>query len=570
MPFDGIVTRAVTEELKNNILPGKITKIYQPTATELVLTVRSQGENHSLLLSIHPTYARFHVTADDYKNPTEPPMFCMLLRKHLSGAIIESVEQFGMERIVTFTVKTRNEIGDIAYKTLVIELMGKHSNVMLVDQEKGHIIDSLKHVPIAQNRYRTILPGHDYKLPPSQGKLNPLEIDGQELIKKLDFNAGKIENQIVQTLLGVSPLVAKEIAYRANLGSAAMYGEKFMELQKLIRANTYTPVIYQGKKEDFHVLPITLLQNEQQPFSSTNMMLDQFYSGKAERDRVKQQAKDLYRFIKKEKDKNERKLKKHKKTVKKAEGAEKFQRLGELLIANMHTVKLGDATAEVIDYYDPEQNSITIELNPNKTPSENAQGFFKTYQKLKTSKQMVEKEIAKTNEEITYLDQLLQQIDVAREADIEEIRDELRDEGYLKKQRHRKKQKKQTKPNPEQYLASDGTLILVGKNNKQNEYVTMKIAHRDDIWLHTKDIPGSHVIIRDREPSEDTLLEAATLAAYFSKSQQSSSVPVDYTKIRHVKKPNGAKPGYVTYDNQKTVFVTPNKQTVDKLRNKNG
>ncbi|MGY0692329.1 Rqc2 family fibronectin-binding protein [Virgibacillus sp. FSP13] len=570
MPFDGIVTRAVTEELKNNIIPGKITKIYQPTATELVLTVRSQGENHSLLLSIHPTYARFHITADDYKNPTEPPMFCMLLRKHLSGAIIESVEQYGMERIVTFTIKTRNEIGDIAYKTLVIELMGKHSNVMLVDQEKGHIIDSLKHVPLAQNRYRTILPGHDYKLPPSQNKLNPLEIDGQELIKKLDFNAGKIENQIVQTLVGVSPLVAKEIVYRANLGSEASYGDKFMDLQKLIKTNTYTSVIYQGKKEDYHVLPITQLQNEQQPFSSTNMMLDQFYSGKAERDRVKQQAKDLYRFIKNEKDKNERKLKKHQKTVKKAEGAEKFQRLGELLTANMHTVKLGDTIAEVIDYYDPEQKNITIELNPNKTPSENAQGFFKTYQKLKTSKQMVEKEIAKTNEEITYLDQLLQQIDVAREADIEEIRDELRDEGYLKKQRHRKKQKKQIKPNPEQYLATDGTLILVGKNNKQNEYVTTKIAHRDDIWLHTKDIPGSHVIIRDREPSEDTLLEAATLAAYFSKSQQSSSVPVDYTKIRHVKKPNGAKPGYVTYDNQKTVFVTPDKQTVDKLQNKNG
>ncbi|WP_099158034.1 Rqc2 family fibronectin-binding protein [Virgibacillus ndiopensis] len=568
MPFDGIVTRAVTEELNAKIIPGKIAKIYQPTQTELVFTIRSQGKNHTLLLSIHPTYARLHLTDDDYKNPTEPPMFCMLLRKHLSGAIIESIDQYGMERIVTFTIKTRNEIGDIAFKSLVVELMGKHSNVMLLDQEKGHIIDSLKHVSMAQNRYRTILPGVEYILPPGQEKLNLLKIDGETFIKKLDFNTGKIENQIVQTLVGISPLVAKEIVYRANLGSAQTFMEKFTELQQLIKNHTYTPTIYRGKKEDFHVLPISSFEGEQEFLLSTNDMLEQFYSGKAERDRVKQQAKDLYRFIKNEKDKNERKMKKHLKTIKKAEGAEKYQRLGELLTANMHLVKHGDAAVNVIDYYDPEQSEITIELNPNKTPSENAQGFFKTYQKLKTSKRMVEKEIEKTNEEIDYLDQLLQQIDVASVDDIEEIREELREEGYLKKQTIQKKKSKPNKPIPEQYTATDGTLILVGKNNKQNEYLTTKLGHRDDIWMHTKDIPGSHVVIRNRVPSEETLLEAAELAAFFSKSQQSSSVPVDYTTIRHVKKPNGAKPGYVIYDNQKTLFVTPSKATVDKLRKK--
>ncbi|GGB29656.1 DUF814 domain-containing protein [Virgibacillus dakarensis] len=568
MPFDGIVTRAVTDELNAKIIPGKITKIYQPTMTELVLTVRSQGINHTLLLSIHPTYARFHLTDDDYKNPKEPPMFCMLLRKHLSGATIEAINQYGMERIVTFTIKTRNEIGDLTRKSLVIELMGKHSNVMLVDKEKGHIIDSLKHVSAAQNRYRTILPGQTYKLPPEQNKANPLEIDGENFIKKLDFNTGKLEKQIVQTLVGFSPLIASEIVHQARLGSAKIYKEKFIAIQELLKTNNYTPAIYQGKKEDFHVLPITSFQGKEELFSTTNSMLDTFFSGKAERDRVKQQAKDLYRFIKNEKDKNERKLKKHAKTMKKAEGAEKFQRLGELLTANMHMVKPGDASVSVIDYYDPEQNSLIIDLNPNKTPSENAQSFFKTYQKLKTSKRMVEKEMVKTNEEIAYLDQLLQQLDTAREADIEEIRDELRDEGYLKKQRQQRKQKKQGKPQPEEYVSSDGTEILVGKNNKQNEYVTTRVAHRDDIWLHTKDIPGSHVIIRSRTPSEETLLEAAQIAAYFSKSQQSSSVPVDYTTIRHVKKPNGAKPGYVTYDNQKTLFVTPDKAIVEKLRKK--
>ncbi|WP_042223823.1 Rqc2 family fibronectin-binding protein [Oceanobacillus manasiensis] len=567
MPFDGIVTRAVTEELKQQLLPGKITKIYQPTLTEIVFTIRSHGSNHTLLFSIHPTYARFHLTNDSYQNPAEAPMFCMVLRKHLSGAIIEEISQHGMERIVEFSIKTRNEIGDITHKTLIMELMGKHSNVMLVDKEKGHIVDSLKHVSMAQNRHRTILPGNEYQLPPLQDKWDPLQINGEEFIKKIDFNAGKVDQQIVNTLTGFSPFIAKELVNRTHLGSATTYVEKFTELQTQMIENQYEPAIYRDKKEDFHVIPLTNYSGEKKTYATTNEMLDTFYSGKAERDRVKQQAKDLYRFIKNEKDKNIRKLKKHNQTIKKAEGAEKFQKLGELLTAHIHIVRPGADSVEVTDYYDPEGGTLTIELNQNKTASDNAQGYYKTYQKLKKSKQVIEKEILKTNEEIAYFDQLLQQLDVAATEDIEEIREELQEEGYLRKQAKKKKQKtKQSKPVPEAYTSSDGTAILVGKNNKQNEYVTMKLARRDDIWLHTKDIPGSHVIIRDSEPSEETLSEAAQIAAYFSKSQQSSSVPVDYTLIRHVKKPNGAKPGYVTYDNQKTLYVTPDANIVEKLK----
>ena len=567
MPFDGIVTRALVNEWNEQIIPGKINKIYQPTDTEIVFTIRSNGKNQTLLFSIHPMYARIHITNDSYTNPKEAPMFCMILRKYLSGAIIESIEQLGLERIITFTFKTRNEIGDVTQKSLVIELMGKHSNLMLINQEKGHIIDSLKHVSVAQNRHRTILPGHEYILPPHQDKLELLKIDGKEFIKKIDFNQGKMENQIVQTLSGVSPLIAREIVGRAKLGSEQTYMKVFTDIQNAIQTNNYQPAIYRDNKEDFHVLSLETVNGEKDQFSTTNKMLDVFYSGKAERDRVKQRAKDLYRFIKNEKNKNERKMKKHQQTIKKAGKADKYQRLGELLTANMHLVRKGDESVTVIDYYDPGQSELTIELNPNKTPSENTQALFKTYQKLKTSKQVVEKEIKKTNDEINYLEQLIQQIDVAGVEDIEEIRDELRDEGYLKKQRRNKKKKnKPAMPKPENYKASDGTTILVGKNNKQNEYLTTKLAHRDDVWLHTLDIPGSHVVIRDKNPSEDTLTEAATLAAYFSKSQQSSSVPVDYTTVRHVKKPNGAKPGFVTYDNQKTLFVTPSKDLVDKLK----
>ncbi|MBS3680109.1 NFACT family protein [Ornithinibacillus massiliensis] len=566
MPFDGIVTRAVTKELSDTLVPGKITKIYQPTDTEIIMTIRSQGKNHVLLLSIHPTYSRVHLTKDSFHNPADAPMFCMVLRKHLSGAILEAIEQDGMERIVTFSIKTRNEIGDISYKKLVIELMGKHSNLMLVDNEKGHIIDSLKHITMAQNRYRTVLPGSVYVLPPQQDKLNPLEVDGETFIRKLDFNAGKLDSQIVRLFVGFSPFIAKELLNRASLGTNEKFMEEFLKLQEQIADNRYQPVIYRGSKEEFHVIEMNDFQGDKEYFSTTNQMLDTFYSGKAERDRVKQQAKDLYRFIQNERDKNERKLKKHARTLKKAESADKYQKLGELLTANMHVVKQGDTSVTVIDYYDPEQAEVTIDLNPNKTPSENAQGYFKTYQKLKTSKVKVEEEMVKTKEEISYFDQLLQQIDVAGVEDIEEIREELREEGYLKKQKIGKRKNKQTTPKPEEYIASDGTTILVGKNNKQNEYLTMKLAHRDEIWLHTKDIPGSHVVIRAKEPSDETITEAAQLAAYYSKSQNSSSVPVDFTKVRHVKKPNGSKPGFVIYDNQRTIYVTPDKSVVDKLK----
>lgn len=569
MPFDGIVTHAVTEELKKELVPGKITKIYQPTSTEIVFTIRSQGTNHTLVLSIHPTYTRFHLTNDHYVNPQEAPMFCMVLRKYLSGAQLESIEQFSMERIVSFTVKSRNEIGDISTKTLTIELMGKHSNILLIDQEKGTIIDSLKHITMSQNRHRTIMPGHPYKLPPMQDKLDILTADENDFIKKLDFNSGKMEMQIVHALTGFSPFIAKEIERRANLGSEQRYMEIYKEFQANVINHQYEPAIYLGTKEDFHVLPLSITNTEKHSFHSVSEMLDHFFSGKAERDRVKQQAKDLYRFIKNERDKNQRKIKKHQQTIKKAEKADLYQKSGELLTAHLHLVSNGDTSVTVQDYYDPEQNDLIIELDPHKTPSENAQSYFKTYQKLKKSKEVIEKEMLKTESEINYLEQLLQQIDVAGLEDIEEIREELREEGYLKKQsKSKKKKNKSKKPEPESFVSSDGTSIIVGKNNKQNEYVTMKLAHRDDIWLHTKDIPGSHVLIRAKEPTEETIMEAAQLAAYFSKSQQSSSVPVDYTKIRYVKKPNGAKPGYVIYENQKTVFVTPSKQLVEKLKEK--
>lgn len=565
MPFDGIVTRAVTKEIEEKLLQGRVTKIYQPSPTELMFTVRNQRKNHTLLLSIHPTYARFHLTTGTFQNPKEPPMFCMLLRKHLVGGFIESIKQDGLERIVEFEIRTVDEIGDSATKYLILEVMGRHSNIILLNEHKEHIIDSLKHVPPLQNRYRTILPGHLYVTSPTQNKSDPLTVSGDDFIKKIDFNAGQLDMQMVHEFTGMSPFMTKEIVKRAKLGSPEAYKNVFLDIRDQIINNQYEPAIYYDKKEAFHVLPVTYLTGEQVTFDSTSDMLDYFFTGKAERDRVKQQARDLNRLLKNELQKNERKLKIHRRTIKKAKQAEKYQRQGELLTAHLHLVQQGDDYVAVVDYYDPNQSEVTIPLQTDKTPSENAQAFFTRYRKLKAAKKNVRKEILKSKREIIYLEQLIQQLEVAREVDIQEIRDELREEGYLKKQRKSKKNKPK-KPLPEAYVATDGTTIYVGRNNKQNDYLTHRLAHRNDIWLHTKDIPGSHVVIRDHEPSEATILEAAQLAAFYSKAQQSASVPVDYTRIKHVNKPTGAKPGYVNYEQQKTVFVTPEKSIVDALR----
>ncbi|SDX32985.1 Rqc2 family fibronectin-binding protein [Salimicrobium album] len=567
MAFDGIVTRATVHELNETLQTGRITKIYQPTETELVFQVRKDRTNHSLLVSAHSVYSRFHLTEDSYHNPKQPPMFCMLLRKHLVGGFLERVEQIENERIVHMQIRTKNEIGDETLKTVIIEIMGKHSNVMLVDREGGHILDSIKHLPPAQNTYRTIMPGQPYIAPPGQGKISPLNLDGEDIVRKLDFNSGKMDRQLLNIVMGFSPVITKEVVYRAGLGNVSGFSEAYDSLKELITSHSYTPAVYDGEKETFHVLPLEHLNAERTVYTSVSKMLDAYYSGKAERDRVKQQAGDLHRFLKNEIDKNHRKIKKHEETLKKSEASEDYQKLGELLTAHMHMVKNGDAEVTVTDYYKEDQPDLVIDLNPNKTASQNAQNFFQTYQKLKNSKIYVEKEIRKTEGEIEYLERLLQQVEAARTQDVEEIREELRDEGYMKKRVNTGKRKnKKQKPSPEKYTASDGTELYVGRNNLQNEYVTSKLANKEDIWLHAKDIPGSHVVIKDNDPTEETLTEAAQLAAYFSKYSASSSVPVDYTKIKYVKKPSGAKPGFVTYDRQKTLFVTPEEKSIRQLR----
>lgn len=568
MSFDGLFTKAMVEELSQLLKGGRISKIHQPYKNEVIITIRAGGVNHKLLLSAHPSYARAQLTTEVYANPSEPPMFCMLLRKHIEGHILENLYQIDNDRIIIFEIKGRNEIGDITCKQLIIEIMGRHSNIVLVDKVRNLILDSIKHISFAVNSHRAILPGQPYICPPAQDKQNPFFASEEDVVRKLDFNAGKLDKQLVEHFAGISPLFAKEVLVSAGLANHTTVPAAFTRLIARIEEDKLSPAIMTtSDKEIFYLFPLEHVKGEVKLFSSLSEMLDRFYFGKAERDRVKQQGHDIERLMMNEKEKNEKKIEKLEATLKEAEEAEQFQRYGELLTANLYAVKKGMKEIEVLDYYDESGRTVIIPLDPRKTPAENAQKYFSKYQKAKNAISIVSEQIAHAKEEVLYFDSLLQQVSSASPKDLQEIREELIEGGYLRERHKRNNRNKQpTKPVLDQFQSSDHTDILVGKNNKQNDYLTHKLAARDEIWLHTKDIPGSHVVIRSKQPSDQTIKEAAMLAAYFSKARNSSSVPVDYTKVRHVKKPNGAKPGFVIYEQQQTVYVTPDEELVLKLK----
>lgn len=568
MAFDGTVLKAVISELSEKLISGRITKIYQPYKTELMFSVRAHGENHQLLISANPSFARMHLTKEKPENPTSPPMFCMLLRKHLEGGIIESIEQLELERIVSMTIKGRNELGDITIKQLKIEIMGRHSNIVLLDDQE-QILDSIKHLPPSVNSYRTILPGHIYKLPPKQDKRNPLNVDLPMFTESIQWSDIELDKQLVQQFSGLSPQITKEITFRADENSKDAVGKAFIEVMNQLRKKNFCPQIKKTKdKQYFSVIELTHLKGEQKDYNSVSDMLFDYYYRKAERDRVHQQANDLEQFLKNVYEKNKNKLKKLKKTLIQAKDCDQYKKSGELLTAYLYQIKKGDNEVEVVDFYDEEGKTVAIKLDPQKSPSANAQNYFKKYSKAKNSISIVVEQIEKTEQEIQYFEQLIQQMDSASPKDISEIREELIEEGYIRNRQKKKlKKKKNELPQLERYTSTTGIEILVGKNNIQNEYLTTRLARRDETWLHTKDIPGSHVVIRSTNFDDETLRQAATIAAFYSKAKLSGSVPVDYTLIRHVKKPSGARPGFVIYDNQTTIFVTPDETLVRKLRN---
>ncbi|MEK5169861.1 MULTISPECIES: Rqc2 family fibronectin-binding protein [Staphylococcus] len=563
MAYDGLFTKKMVESLQS-LVSGRIHKINQPENDTIIMVVRQNRKNHQLLLSIHPSFSRLQITDKKYDNPFNPPMFARVFRKHLEGGFIENIRQIGNDRRVEIDIKSKDEIGDTLHRTIILEIMGKHSNLILVDENRK-IIEGFKHLTPNTNQYRTVMPGFEYEAPPSQNKLNPYEISGQEALKYIDFNSGKISKQLLNSFEGFSPLITNEIVSRRQFMTQDTLPEAYDEVMAETQLSP-TPVFHKNHetgKEDFYFMKLNQFYDDVVEYDSLNDLLDRYYDARGERERVKQRANDLVRFVQQQLQKQQNKLSKLIDEYESAKDKETQQLYGELITANIYRIKQGDESVTALNYYTGEE--VTIPLNPTKSPSVNAQYYYKQYNRLKTREHELDHQIQLTKENIDYFSNIEQQLEHITVDDIDDIRDELADQGFMKQRKNTKK-KKNAQIQLQTYRSSDGDTILVGKNNKQNDYLTNKKAQKSHIWFHTKDIPGSHVVILNDSPSDETIKEAAMLAGYFSKAGNSGQIPVDYTEIRNVHKPSGAKPGFVTYDNQKTLYATPDYDKIQQMK----
>ncbi len=561
MSFDGLFTHAMAHELDQTLAGGRIMKIHQPYANEVFLVIRHERRNYPLLLSAHPAMARAQISRVKYKNPQTAPNFVMMLRKHLEGAKLLRVEQVENDRILRFVVAARNELGDTEKVALILEMMGRHSNLFLVDEQTGKILDLIKHVPADQNRVRTLMPGGRYILPPKQNVTNPYQsLQGlANLI--LDYpDQITLAHEIQGHFQGFARDSARELAAVVHQsGDALALAEAWLS-----HFDRPQPSLVSTSK-GLAALPFPWLTIEGQAiaYDTLSELLDAYYAGKSERDRVQQQAAHVLRVVRNELKKNRTKIKKQQAELAAADQADEFKIKGELLTTYMQQIKRGSDKITLPNYYD-NNRPLDIPLSNKLGPSQNAQRYFTRYNKLKASVKYLKEQIALAQAELAYFEGLQSQIELASPSDIDEIQQELINEGYIRPQQHKKQKVRISQP--ETFLLDDGTEIEVGKNNLQNERLSMKSARRDWIWLHTKDIPGSHVVIHSAEPSEETLLIAARLAAYFSKARDSANVPVDYLPVGRLRKPNGAKPGFVIFTGQTTVSVTPDASEVARLR----
>ena len=549
MSFDGFFLHHMVEELRAELLNGRIQKINQPFDQELVLQIRSNRQSHRLLLSAHPVFGRIQLTETTFENPAQPSTFIMVLRKYLQGAVIESIEQIENDRIVEITVSNKNEIGDDIQATLIIEIMGKHSNILLVDKSSNKVLEVIKHIGFSQNSYRTLLPGATYIAPPSTEALNPFTIKDEKLFEILQTQELTAKN--LQSLFqGLGRDTAIELENLLTDDRLSKFRDFFkQETNPCLTDKSFSCVPFSTKIEGH--------------FSSLSQLLDVFYKDKAERDRVKQQASELIRRVENELQKNRQKLKKQEKELLATENAEEFRQKGELLTTFLHQVP-NDQDQVVLDNYYTNQ-PITISLDKALTPNQNAQKYFKRYQKLKEAVKYLTDLIEETKATILYLESVETVLNQAGLDEIAEIREELIQTGFI---RRRQREKIQKRKKPEKYLASDGkTIILVGRNNLQNEELTFKIARKEELWFHAKDIPGSHVVISGNlNPSDEVKTDAAELAAYYSKGRLSNLVQVDMIEVKKLNKPTGGKPGFVTYTGQKTLRVTPDSEKIESMK----
>lgn len=585
MPLDALCLSGVVAELKPILTGAKIDKVHQPGRDEMILALRLGRGNGRLLLSASPNHPRLQMTELSRENPDAPPMFCMLLRKHLMGGRILSVEQPHLERIVELRLEVLDELGDRKERRLILEAMGRRANLVLVD-DQGRIVDCLRRVDGDMSAQRQLLPGLFYRLPPAMEKADPTALDGGEWLRQVEQAPGesRVDHWLLDTFGGWSPLVCREIAFRAGgrvdvtfdeLGpqGRVRVGEAAEALLKTVRENSFTPTVISVEKrpKDFTFFPAEQYEEagECTAYPTFSALMDRFYEQRENQERIRQKGQDLIRSVTNARDRTARKLANQQRELEATQDRERLRQFGDIITSNLHAMERGMATLRAMDFYDPEGGEVEIKLDPLLTPQQNAAKYYKEYNKAKTAEEMLTIQLEKGRRELDYLNSVLENITLAEgERDLQEIRQELADTGYLRRQIKGKDKGRRLSPKPMEFRSTAGLRISVGKNNMQNDLLTCKQAFKSDIWFHTQKIHGSHVILwtGGAQPDLQSLNEAACLAAWFSQGRESGKVPVDYTQVKYVKKPAGARPGMVVYTTYETAWVTPDESLVKRLR----
>ncbi len=573
MALDGITLSMLKNELEEKLIGARVDKIHQPSKEELVISFRWNGRNDKLLISASASAPRVHFTEAHVDNPKSPPMFCMLMRKHLSSAKLIKIEQFGLERLLHFSFSTYNDFGDPIILKLSVEIMGRHSNIILVGSD-GKIIDAIKRVTADMSSVRQVMPGMTYVFPPSQNKMNILNLDYMSFIERLKNGRDiPLSKALMENLDGVSPIVCREISEKVtnaiDTTVKSLNNEEFESLVneieglsesvKKCECKPYIVAEENGQLVDFTFIPVTQYGNAMsvKQADSFSSMLDRFYYDRSSAERMKQRSSDLFRFVVSLGDRLSRKLDIQRQELMRSTERETLRVKGELIHANIRNIEKGMSSVILENYYE-NNNPVVVKLDPRLSPNQNAQHYFSEYRKADTAERMLKKLIEKGEAELSYIESVFDLLSRARtDSEILSIRDELVSQGYLKN--HGQKSQKPFKLAPKEYVSSDGFKILCGRNNLQNDQLTFKIGRKSDIWFHTQKIHGSHTVIitEGREVPPSTLEQAAIIAAYNSKARESSLVPVDYTEIKNVKKPSGSAPGKVIYEHYKTAYVRP-------------
>ena len=572
MPFDAVFLHAVTEELRASLTGSRIDKIQMPARDLVLLQFHGAGGSGKLLLSASSSSPRLHITKESFENPAQPPMFCMLLRKHLSGARIASLEQPPMERLVDLTLDCTDEMGEPSQKHLILELMGRNSNLILTSAD-GHIIDCLRRVDFEMSEKRQVLPGLFYHLPPATGKTDPTQVTEEQLQSSLCTAGGMFDKWLLDTFGGLSPLICRELSVdlfgdveadldEMSLPTKLAAADKLARIFLSLYENTTPVMLLNGERPaDFSFRPIRQYGSarEARAYDSFSLLLDGFYSARDHADRMRQKTQALTKTITNLHSRTARKLENQRKELTATYDRERLRQLGDIVTANIHAIQRGQARLTAVDFYDPEMKPIDIPLSVQLSPQQNAAKFYKDYTKAKNAEKILTEQIAKGEVELSYLGSILDELRRAEtKKDVAEIRLELVQGGYVR-DTDRKKQMKLKPSGPMEFISSEGFTIVVGRNNRQNDELTLKQSAKSDLWLHVQKLHGSHVIIRceGRTPGDDTITEAAQLAAWYSEARQSQNVPVDVTPVKQVKKPAGGKPGMVIYHEYRTVLVNP-------------